>query len=319
MVKCFLKVGKPAEYEWAEVMQRWIAPNGKHVTFARLRQTMGTMYYDLWLFYTPLELRRENYKYDLIYSATICPFMTVTHELRKRGFKRYFYGQSPLNFFHVLLTNSRIETLLKTGQTKLLKYFIEHPHDNIEDYWQSIRICLRNGYKVHDATIWRDYIDALKYLGKDIRNMKYVCPQNLYHEHDKACKKVIEKELEKEIRENTPKFLSKEQCYLLSKGRFFGLSFSDGLIRVKVIESVKEMILEGKAMHHCVGNYYTREDSLILSATINGKRIETVEVSLSQMKVLQCRGVCNSNTEYHDRIISLVENNAELIRKRMSA
>ncbi len=224
-----------------------------------------------------------------------------------------------MNFFHVLLTNSRIETLLKTGQTKLLKYFIEHPHDNIEDYWQSIRICLRNGYKVHDATIWRDYIDALKYLGKDIRNMKYVCPQNLYYEHDKACKKVIEKELEKEIRENTPKFLSKEQCYLLSKGRFFGLSFSDGLIRVKVIESVKEMILEGKAMHHCVGNYYTREDSLILSATINGKRIETVEVSLSQMKVLQCRGVCNSNTEYHDRIISLVENNAELIRKRMSA
>lgn len=319
MVKCFLKVGKPAEYEWAEVMQRWIAPNGKHVTFARLRQTMGTMYYDLWLFYTPLELRRENYKYNLIYSATICPFMTVTHELRKRGFKRYFYGQSPLNFFHVLLTNSRIETLLKTGQTKLLKYFIEHPHDNIEDYWQSIRICLRNRYKVHDATIWRDYIDALKYLGKDIRNMKYVCPQNLYHEHDKACKKVIEKELEKEIRENTPKFLSKEQCYLLSKGRFFGLSFSDGLIRVKVIESVKEMILEGKAMHHCVGNYYTREDSLILSATINGKRIETVEVSLSQMKVLQCRGVCNSNTEYHDRIISLVESNAELIRKRMSA
>ena len=79
------------------------------------------------------------------------------------------------------------------------------------------------------------------------------------------------------------------------------------------------MILEGKAMHHCVGNYYTREDSLILSATINGKRIETVEVSLSQMKVLQCRGVCNSNTEYHDRIIRLVEDNAGLIRQRMNA
>lgn len=218
----------------------------------------------------------------------------------------------------MLLTNSRIETLLKTGQTKLLKYFIEHPHDNIEDYWQSIRICLRNRYKVHDATIWRDYIDALKYLGKDIRNMKYVCPQNLYHEHDKACKKVIEKELEKEIRENTPKFLSKEQCYLLSKE-----DFSDFLFRrsytCQGYRKCQRDDFGRKAMHHCVGNYYTREDSLILSATINGKRIETVEVSLSQMKVLQCRGVCNSNTEYHDRIISLVESNAELIRKRMSA
>ena len=47
--------------------------------------------------------------------------------------------------------------------------------------------------------------------------------------------------------------------------------------------------------------------------------IETVEVSLTTFKVVQSRGVCNSNTEYHDRIISLVESNAELIRKRMSA
>ncbi len=317
MIKCSLKVGKPAVYEWAEVMQRWIAPNGEHVTFARLRQTMGTLYYDLWLFHTPLELRKELADYNRIYSQTICPFMSVTSEIRRRGFKKSFYGQSPLAFFHALLTDNRMETLLKTGQTKLLRYFMEHPHSNVEDYWQSIRICLRNGYKVHDAIMWCDYIDALKYLGKDIRNMKYVCPENLHREHDKACKKVIDKELEKEIREETPKFLSKEQCYLLDKGRFFGLHFSDGLICVKVIESVKAMILEGKAMHHCVGTYYTKKDSLIFSATIDGKRIETVEVSLSQLKVLQSRGVCNSNTEYHNRIIKLVEDNAELIRERM--
>ena len=71
--------------------------------------------------------------------------------------------------------------------------------------------------------------------------------------------------------------------------------------------------------HHCVGGYHTKKDSLILSATINGKRIETVEVSLSQMKVVQCRGVCNSNTKYHDRIIKLVEDNVEQIRQRMEA
>jgi DNA-directed RNA polymerase subunit RPC12/RpoP len=317
MVKCSLRVGKPAEYEWAEVMQRWIAPNGEHVTFTRLRQTMGTLYYDLWLFCTPLELRKENHIFNLVHSGTVCPFMSVTHELRKRGFKKSFYGQSPLNFFHALLTDNRMETLLKTGQTKLLRHFMERPKENVEDYWQSIRICNRNGYKVHDAVTWCDYIDALKYLGKDVRNMKYVCPQNLSREHDKACRKVVERELEKEMNGNTPKFLSKEHCYLLNKGRFFGLSFSDGVICVKVIESVRDMILEGRAMHHCVGGYHTKKDSLILSATINGKRIETVEVSLSQMKVVQCRGVCNSNTKYHDRIIKLVEDNAEQIRQRM--
>ena len=70
-------------------------------------------------------------------------------------------------------------------------------------------------------------------------------------------------------------------------------------------------------MENCGNDYYNREDSLIFSATIDGKRIETVEVSLTTLKVVQSRGVCNSNTEYHDRIINLVENNAELIRQRM--
>ena len=74
-------------------------------------------------------------------------------------------------------------------------------------------------------------------------------------------------------------------------------------------------------MHHCVwsNEYYLKKDSLILSATIDGKRIETVEVSLKTFEVVQCRGLCNENTEYHDRIIALVNKNANLIRERMKA
>ena len=79
------------------------------------------------------------------------------------------------------------------------------------------------------------------------------------------------------------------------------------------------MIEEGRVMHHCVGSYHNRENSLILSATIDGKRIETIEVSLKTFDVVQSRGVCNSNTEYHDRIISLVNDNIHLIRQRMKA
>ena len=40
---------------------------------------------------------------------------------------------------------------------------------------------------------------------------------------------------------------------------------------------------------------------------------------MQTQKVVQSRGVCNQNTEYHDRIIKLVEDNAEQIRKRMEA
>ena len=97
--------------------------------------------------------------------------------------------------------------------------------------------------------------------------------------------------------------------------------FTDGKIAVRWLESGKEISMGGKSMHHCVGTngYYKKADSLILSATIDGKRIETVEVSLSQLKVIQSRGVCNKQTEYHDKIVRLVNDNMPLIQKRIAA
>ena len=58
---------------------------------------------------------------------------------------------------------------------------------------------------------------------------------------------------------------------------------------------------------------------LVLSATIDGKRVETVEVSLKTLEVVQSRGLHNSNTKYHDRIVNLVNSNVNLIRERMNA
>ena len=90
---------------------------------------------------------------------------------------------------------------------------------------------------------------------------------------------------------------------------------------MKVLESVEEFIEEGDVQHICVGTamYYGKKDSLILSARINGTIIETVEVDLKTLKVVQCHGKYNQDTEYHDRIIDLVNSNAKLIRERMTA
>ena len=65
--------------------------------------------------------------------------------------------------------------------------------------------------------------------------------------------------------------------------------------------------------------YYKKADTLILSARIDDEIIETVEVDLRTLKVVQCHGKYNKDTEYHDRIINLVNSNAKLIRKRMTA
>ncbi|WP_085536594.1 PcfJ domain-containing protein [Massilibacteroides vaginae] len=315
MVKCTARTGKLPEYEHSEVMQRWLAPDGKYCTFAKLRQTMGTMYYDAWIHYTLLELRRENDVYDRIFTDIIYPRQKLIPEIKRTGFKKAFYGQKPLDLFRTLLIDSRTETLLKTGYTKLFKRIMDTGWKNIDNYWQSIRICIRNGYKIKHATMWCDYIDLLRFFEKDLHNAKYVCPTDLKKEHDRYVIKKAKADAQQELE----KQLEKEDEYREAKAKFFGLAFFDGVISVRVLESVAEIILEGKLMHHCVGSYHTKEDSLILSACIDGEKIETIEVSLTQLRVIQSRGICNKNTKYHDRIVNLVNQNISLIEERLAA
>lgn len=322
MLSYTTKVGKLPEYTYSEVMQRWIAPNGKHCTFARLRQTMGTMYYDLWLFYTPLELRSENTNnkyyiniYDRISTGAVYLKQKLIPELKRTGYKTALYNQKPLDLYRILLTDSKAETLIKTKQTKLLKRILDMGWKNIDNYWQSIKICIHNGYTIKDATLWCDYIDLLRFFGKDLHNAKYVCPANLKAEHDRYVVKKAKADALLEIE----KQLEREDSYREAKAKFFGLIISNGLINIRVLESVEEIIAEGKTLKHCVTSYHSKEDSLILSACINGKRIETVEVSISQLRVIQSRGSCNKTTEYHNQIINLVNENIALIEERMAA
>jgi len=67
--------------------------------------------------------------------------------------------------------------------------------------------------------------------------------------------------------------------------------------------------------------HYYDEDSIKdvkpVNAKIKDKHIETIEVSLKTLNIIQSRGICNSQTEFHDRIISLVNNNMNLIRQKM--
>lgn len=254
MMKYDAKVGEQAKYTHSEVMQRWIAPDGKHATLAQLRQTMGNCYIDSWIFGTPLELRSENTNnkfyinvYDKIGIGEVYPRQKLIPELKRTGYKKEFYGQRPLNLFQTLLTDSRAETLIKTGYTKLLGRMMDSGWTrNIDNYWQSIRICIRNGYKITDAILWCDYIDMLRFFGKDLHNAKYVCPADLKAEHDRYVFKKAKADAQAELE----KQLEKEAEFREAKARFFGLAFSDGLISVRVLESVADIILEGKLMHH---------------------------------------------------------------------
>ena len=312
------KVCQPAKYSICEVVQRWIAPDGKTETVARLR-CQSLFYCDLWNECSSMEIR-SNKKFRAYDIDPVCTYPTkrVIPELKRNGFKGDYHNLLPYDLFTALLSDSRAETLLKAGQYTMLHYYLSNSFD-MGRYWASVRICIRNDYTIGDGSMWRDTIDLLRHFGKDTNCPKYVCPTDLNTEHDKLVAKRNQQRERERTEQQRQRAIEDEKNYLKDKGMFFGLMFSDNLILIKVIESVEEMEAEGKAMHHCVGGYHRRKDSLILSATIDGKRIETIEVSLTTLKVVQSRGVCNSNTEYHDRIIRLVEDNAGLIQQRMNA
>lgn len=246
MVNYYAKVGRPLNRFCHEVMQRWIAPDGKYCTLAR-RRVWGTMYYDQWIYFSDLELHGESWVYNQIGTNDIYPRMKLIPELKRTGYKGGLYGQTPTTLLCVLLSDNRAESLLKMGQDSLLQLYLEDRGRRFDKYWPSIRIAVRNDYKITDATTWCDYIDALRTLGKDLHSPKYVCPADLKREHDRCIAKIARREAEREIAENLSAYLQKECAYHRAKSKFFSLMFTDGQIAVRVLESVKEIIMEGKA------------------------------------------------------------------------
>lgn len=307
--------GNKALYYVFEIGHYWWNAAGRKAIVAILR-TWGR-YVDSFLFSSPLCIRDDNDAYRYVASAPIFPKFKTIEILKRNGFKDDFHDTDPTKLIPALLSDPKAETLLKAGQYNMLRHYL-HSVLDIGRYWQSIKICIRNGYTIQDCSTWCDMIDMLRHFGKDISNSKFVCPADLKAEHDILMQKRTKQEKRRLLMERMAEAARYEQEYRKLKGKFFGIVITDEILEIKVLESVAEFVEEGTAMHHCVwdNKYYLKENSLILSATVSGERIETIEVSLKTFKVIQSRGICNSFTKYHKRIIKLVNSNMEVIRRR---
>ena len=318
-MKAYYRKGQKADIYCWEVARYWMNEKGKVEVMARKR-TMG-IYMDTFCYDSDIELRKDNTTYQHIASFPVCPDMKVIPQIWRNGFDGAFHGIEPLTLFKAMLTDHRIETMMKQCRYGHVRHFIDHPR-HLETCWNAYKIANRNHYLITDIGKWADYICMLVEMGKDIRSPHYICPDNLEAEHDRISEKIRAKKEKERTEEEIRKALKNEDKFKEMKSRFFGLMFTDGNIVVRMLESVREHVLEGKAMHHCVGsgtNYSLNPDCIIFSARIAEQRVETVEFSLEQMKVVQCHGLQNKDTEHHADIINLVNSNARLIEQRMVA
>lgn len=320
-----MKKKTEAKYHFAEVCQHWIGLDGKKTTVS-LACIGSSMYYDNWSYGSGLEIRSQSYNNNLrdnLYVREIYPERKILPIIKINGFKGKFYDLQPYKVFHALISDSLSETLLKTNQIELFIYHIDKasiPIKPISITWlPAIKICIRNNYIVKDVSIWMDYIQLLIYFRKDTSNAKYVCPIDLNKAHDKLVEKKRNIQNKAKFEQMKAEIETAQVQYIEQKKMFFGLKFVSKNITVKVIESVKQFMDDGDELQHCLfaNEYYKKADSLVLSAYLGNKTLETVEVSLSKMKILQSRGEKNIATKYNKEIIELVNSNMHLIGSRI--
>lgn len=312
------KKGQDADYFTYEILQYWIDGKGKVTMIGRNHNTQG--YCDSWGGDWSIRVnRRSGWYYNgnkyKIYPYKYHPDSVFKPEYKKYGIDHRLDGLYILDALEVVPKNPHAETLLKARQYSLLFQCRDYS-GNINYHWPSIKICLRNRYRVKDASLWFDYLDLLRYFNKDIRNAHYVCPKNLKREHDRLLKK---KQLIRAAEERALKrkrAIKEQKDYIREKQKFFGLQFSKGNITIKVLEHVNEFVEESTKLKHCLfdNEYHKKQNSLILKAEINGISVETIEVCLKSFTILQSRGKHNNPTKYHNEIIELMNKNISKIK-----
>lgn len=316
-----MKKNTTPTYFHKEVMQHWINPQGEVRTMSLSTNVFSNLY-DAWQYYSPFEIKPKDFQNSPKYRINphkVYPNMKVLPILKRNGFKTGFYNIAPQILFTSLLKDSIAETLLKSSKTSLLSYYLLSHEQYIKQNWHAVKICLKYNYKIEDYKNWEDYISLLRWFKKDLGSSLLVCPENLNEAHDKLVAKKRELQRKKYLLKMRSEIMNAQAIYIEEKKRFFGLCFTDENLTIKVLENVQDFLEEGDSLHHCIftNEYYKKKDSLILSAKLDGNALETIEVSLSKMEIVQCRGLKNKHTKHHKQILRLLSKNLYQIAGRM--
>lgn len=316
----------PTEYSINEVYQNWISPDGEEVIISK-RYARGVNFFS-WYYETEYTVRHHNascngyYAFDDVFDVRdnyFYPQYNITKRLHKYGWCKALEKLpyvSVVECMKTILTSRHAETVVKQGQYDVFLYMVREKLHELQ-YMPSLNICHRNHYVITDASIYFDMLSFLERTDKDIRNPKYICPDDLYKAHEVALAAFNKIRKKEETEENKKRAMSENAAYVKDKGKFFGVIITDGELYIQVLKSVTEFLEEGESMHHCVfaNEYYKKKDSLILSAKVAGQRKETIEVNLKTFSIVQSRAAFNKSSEYHARIIELMNKNMNLIRQ----
>lgn len=323
VVRMFLMIvemrkGMKAKPAFLEIGSYWIDPKGGK-TVVGLQRTLG-YYLDSFAFGSPLEIRCDNDAFNHIADQWVYPRIKVTDTIKRNGFKGSCHHIHPVTLFQQLLSNPKAETLMKSNDIELLRYLC-HNSEEVDKYWNTIKIAKRNGYTVTDAKTWFDYIKMLERMGRDLNSPSLIAPKDLKHAHDEYVEKVNRQRRKEQREKERQQAIEDKAKFEELKSRYFGMAMTDGEIEIHSIDSVDDYYEIGERNHICCGSakYFLKEGTLTLTAYIGNKQIATIEISLDDYHIIQCRAFANGICEYTKQIASIINANKKMIAERKRA
>lgn len=306
-----------------EVLRQWISMDTKLVVL-QSKPLNGFAYWlyqpfrlgEDWRFVQKLSSTGWHEIWGDVYVSSVhrdCYF--TKEQIRKAGDK-----MSPLFVIIDCARDPFYEQMVKTGHEEFLHLYrqrVRYQNVNLEDLKAAFNIAVRHGFDVDkDAATWLDHYKTLCDLGLDTRNPHYVAPANMHEQHMQLVARLNhQRQREQAMRTYVSRLKDsekKEEFFEKLRGPYLAIAFGDDKYQVHVLQSVKEYVEEGQAMHHCVGSldYWSRPNSICLSVRDNeGRRVTTCEMSLCNGSVLQNYAACDKKHPDDANIRKLITSN----------
>ena len=246
----------------------------------------------------------------------------VTELLAKKGATDEDLKEFGIPTISKALADPRMETIMKHSK-KDVQWLVKKGRELTDAVWSAYKITIRNKYTIRNISLWYDMVCEMDYIGMDVRNSKYVCTRAYKKLHDAVVKKAEKKrDIERKIQAEKKRLedIERNKALVEERTKKFGdLVIDNGRFHSVVLITYDDYKEEGARMHHCVGGYFNRGGSLIISMRdADGNRVESVEINLANFEIVQSRGLQNRVTDHHDEIVNLVTENMWQIRDRQT-
>lgn len=316
----YFSLGNAAHFNISEVVQVFINPDKSRPDVVRARPLNYAYGSYSFSYSRDLSIKCRNpygsygdNTYAYYFTAQVVyPRRKVLPVLQRNGYSKAVYDLSTYSPIRGLLYNPKYETLVKAGRIDMLRSM---SNENINDYWSQIKIANRHNYYPYDVKIWMDTLNLLDEMHMDVHSPKFVCPDNLQQLHDQLARAHREKmEREEAVRrarderQAAARAKKENEQYRKEHGMLLAVMIHENDLTITPLKNKLEFIDEGKAMNHCVATYWGRKDCLILSVRSGEKRLATVELSMKDFSVKQCRANSNKVPERYKEILSILDN-----------